>query len=286
MLLNVFHIDGRPHRCLYHGAQIVWEAIRPSAGSGSASSTTPSAVEQRTVLPIADVIRVRAVRDDCTASERSAASPVVALLLHYASRRRGPDALHPSNVWRVRCARLQPPPPPSTSAVEGAALVRRWLRTVRCALRSHAALVQRRPRRLLVFVNPFGGRRRALHIWERVARPMLRQAGVRVVRAVVTQRAGEIREALAGGGDGGLAGVDLAGVDGVVCVGGDGTVSEVFNGLVERAMWDEREQRPQGEREAAAEASGDGEGDGTTDQQQRRRFRRPRLPIGIIPGEL
>lgn len=150
-----------------------------------------------------------------------------------------------------------------------------WSRTLRRSLRREFS-AQRRPRRLLVCVNPFGGRRRAQHIWERVARPLFQLAGVRVQRLLVSQRAGEIRDMLAqrptaaagaaaSGAESDGRWPTLADVDGVVCVGGDGTVSEVFNGLVERAMWDVREARP-----VDAAATG--------------RFPQPRLPVGIIPG--
>lgn len=120
-------------------------------------------------------------------------------------------------------------------------------------------------------------------------RPLFQLAGLRIAAVVVTQRAGEIRERLAGDAAGNAAAaaadaLDLRTVDGIVCIGGDGTVSEVFNGLVERAMWDATE------RSSSFLANGDrrecdGDDCDETAEPRRRRFPRPRLPVGIIPGE-
>lgn len=47
----------------------------------------------------------------------------------------------------------------------------------------------------MVFVNPVGGKKRGLKIWERDVRPLLAVAGVEA-RVVVTERAGHIRDSL------------------------------------------------------------------------------------------
>ena len=46
-----------------------------------------------------------------------------------------------------------------------------------------------RPRRLLVFLNPFGGSRRARQTWDNVVKPVFDKAGVKS-RAVETQHGG------------------------------------------------------------------------------------------------
>ena len=56
-----------------------------------------------------------------------------------------------------------------------------------------------RPRRLLVFVNPFGGSRRAGQIWETVVRPVFDKAGIRSA-AVHTKHGGHARSLLTGEG--------------------------------------------------------------------------------------
>lgn len=66
-----------------------------------------------------------------------------------------------------------------------------------------------RPRRLLVFVNPFGGARRGCAIWENVVRPVFDKAGIRS-RAVETQHGGHARALLTGVGGAGWGGLDLS----------------------------------------------------------------------------
>lgn len=53
----------------------------------------------------------------------------------------------------------------------------------------------RRPRRLLVFVNPFGGSRRAAQIWQNVVKPVFDKAGIKS-SAVETQHGGHARTLL------------------------------------------------------------------------------------------
>lgn len=62
-----------------------------------------------------------------------------------------------------------------------------------------------RPRRLLVFVNPFGGARRGKKIWDTVVRPVFDKAGIKCT-AVETQHGGHARalltsECLGGSGE-------------------------------------------------------------------------------------
>lgn len=75
------------------------------------------------------------------------------------------------------------------SAVEGT--LREWLQRVQAAIAQQA----RRPRRLLVFVNPFGGSRRGVKIWETTVRPVFDKAGI-ASHAVETQHGGHARALL------------------------------------------------------------------------------------------
>ncbi|KAK3862568.1 hypothetical protein Pcinc_031582 [Petrolisthes cinctipes] len=82
-----------------------------------------------------------------------------------------------------------------------------------------------RPRRLVVVVNPVGGRRRALATYKNKVAPLLHRAAI-TTSLTVTEYQGHGREVGEGVGEG---------VDGVVAVGGDGLVNEVVLGLLLRS---------------------------------------------------
>nr|XP_037281355.1 ceramide kinase-like [Rhipicephalus microplus] len=104
------------------------------------------------------------------------------------------------------------------------ALAHRWADAVQDRLRGVD-----RPRKLLVFVNPFGGRKRAPIIYQRKVAPIFQMAGISV-ELITTRYAGHAKECLLE--------MDLSLFDGVVCVGGDGMVNEIVNGVLLRAQRD------------------------------------------------
>ena len=92
-------------------------------------------------------------------------------------------------------------------------------------------------RRVLVLINPFGGRKRAPGIWRDDVEPMFQRSTVDC-DVVLTQRAGHAIEIAAG--------VDLDKYDGIVTVSGDGLLHEVINGLSRHADWQRAIQLPIG----------------------------------------
>ncbi|XP_075552025.1 ceramide kinase [Dermacentor variabilis] len=104
------------------------------------------------------------------------------------------------------------------------ALAHQWADAVQDRLRGVD-----RPRKLLVFVNPFGGRKRAPVIYQRKVAPIFQMAGISV-ELITTRYAGHAKECLLE--------LDLSLFDGVVCVGGDGMVNEIVNGVLLRAQRD------------------------------------------------
>ncbi|XP_071528378.1 ceramide kinase [Panulirus ornatus] len=89
------------------------------------------------------------------------------------------------------------------------------------------ALVQglvHRPRRLLVVINPVGGRKRAHLTYTRKVAPLFRRAAI-TTTVIQTEYQGHGRDLVESSGR-------LNDVDGVVAVGGDGLVNELVMGLL------------------------------------------------------
>lgn len=86
-----------------------------------------------------------------------------------------------------------------------------------------------RPKRLLLFVNPYGGKKRALRIYDGTVKPIFQLAGIDA-SVVISQRSNQIRDFIMT--------QSLENFDGIVCIGGDGTFSELFNGIIFRSFKD------------------------------------------------
>lgn len=52
-----------------------------------------------------------------------------------------------------------------------------------------------RPRKILLFVNPFGGKKKGLKIWEKDVQPLMTIAGIET-KMLVTERVNHIRDIL------------------------------------------------------------------------------------------
>jgi len=83
--------------------------------------------------------------------------------------------------------------------------------------------IVRRPRTMLVFVNPASGKRRGMRVWE-VVEVLFRAANIHL-RVVVTRCKGHAFDVVSD---------DREVYDGIVAVGGDGTFNEVLSGLLAR----------------------------------------------------
>ncbi|GMI93381.1 sphingosine kinase 1 [Hibiscus trionum] len=85
-----------------------------------------------------------------------------------------------------------------------------------------------RPKRLLVFVNPFGGKKSATKVFSEDVKPYLEDADIHITLIETKHQlhAKEVAKSM-----------DLSKYDGIVCVSGDGILVEVVNGLLEREDW-------------------------------------------------
>jgi len=115
------------------------------------------------------------------------------------------------------------------ASLRGEAEAREWVQLIRAKIHN-LPLDQIPPRRrMVVFINPFGGTKSAVQMWNDVS-VMFRIADIDVIK-VETQYRGHAFEVASK--------LDLETArDGIICVGGDGTMNEVINGLLSRADWD------------------------------------------------
>ncbi|XP_055534459.1 ceramide kinase isoform X2 [Wyeomyia smithii] len=90
---------------------------------------------------------------------------------------------------------------------------------------------QNRPKNLLIFLNPYGGKQKAFALFEKYGKPLFKLAHVDI-NLIITQRAQQIYDIMTSQT------INLNCYDGIVCCGGDGTFAELFNGLVYRTMID------------------------------------------------
>ncbi|XP_067615992.1 ceramide kinase isoform X2 [Eurosta solidaginis] len=251
ILLNHFQIKKRRHRVLLKYDHIVWERLQTkfSADDDCILSNGGHELEQlpfqvlysnRTkIMHMNELIRVSKGNTKAAALHIAVPQPIADfnsdivlnqqqeqpntnapptehyLALSYASRII--NSAIDCNRWKVRNLMLYN---------ADAYVVRQWHDLLNKILEK---LSTTRVRRLLVFINPYGGRQRGLNIYERHCKPLFMLAGIDA-SCIITQRSNQIRDILLSH--------DLAIFDAVCCVGGDGTVAEVINGLIFRAISD------------------------------------------------
>ncbi|XP_037744418.1 sphingosine kinase 2 isoform X1 [Chelonia mydas] len=220
----------------------------PSKGSRYALSLTQMALhiqrlvpkpetDQRTVVPLAEVVGCHTLRSRAP-TDRAAYFSVYAYPL---KKRKVAVGL---GRGRQRAAR--------TFQVDGAddyeknqAVAEKWAAAIKCLVlgipvsseTEIAPSLLPRPRRLLLLLNPFGGRGLALQWCQTHVLPMITEADISF-NLIQTERPNHARELVKG--------INLAEWDGIVAISGDGLLYEVLNGLMERHDWEEAIKMPVG----------------------------------------
>ncbi|XP_056133646.1 ceramide kinase [Lampris incognitus] len=105
-------------------------------------------------------------------------------------------------------------------------LCQQWIQTIDEQL----SLLSNRPKSLLVYINPYGGKQLGKRIYEQKVAPLFHLASISA-NVIVTECANHARDHL-------KMEANLEKYDGVVCVGGDGMFSEILHGLVARTQTD------------------------------------------------
>ncbi|XP_070695688.1 ceramide kinase isoform X2 [Pempheris klunzingeri] len=163
-------------------------------------------------VPVAEVIGVEEGRVEIL-PQKSVEDTDKDFTVFYVKRRRsgGSHGL----LWRVGRTQFSCP---------SRVLRDQWTKHLRTALKTHSPS---RPHRLLVFINPFGGKGKGRNIYHSLVAPLFEMAGISC-HVIVTEQANHARDHLLK--------KDLRGFDGVVCVGGDGMFSEILHGLIGRTQ--------------------------------------------------
>ncbi|XP_005286919.2 ceramide kinase isoform X1 [Chrysemys picta bellii] len=104
-------------------------------------------------------------------------------------------------------------------------LCNQWIQ----ALKELLELQKSRPKQLLVYINPYGGKQQGKRIYEQKVAPLFSLASIST-DVIITEHANHAKD--------NLFEVNIYKYDGIVCVGGDGMFSEVMHGLIGRIQKD------------------------------------------------
>ncbi|XP_068959524.1 sphingosine kinase 2 [Petaurus breviceps papuanus] len=190
----------------------------------------PEAWPQGGLVPLAEVSGCRTLRS-CSPNDSAAYLCVYT----YPRGRRG-GRRRAARTFRADRA---------TDYEENHAEAQRWATALTCLLRGVPLPgdleitpdLLPRPPRLLLLVNPFGGRGLAWQWCKNHVLPMISEAGLSF-NLIQTERQNHARELVQG--------LRLSEWDGIVTVSGDGLLYEVVNGLLDRPDWEEAVKIPVG----------------------------------------
>lgn len=191
VLLTTFLKNCKRYKVVFHHGKIIWEKEKPPC--------------EQCNLPMENVISVEQNRFKSTHPLEEPTLDPNHFTIHYTVPTK-------HSKWQYKSITFRHPDNLQVAS---------WVKT----LRNHLKSLKDRPKRLLVFVNPFGGKCDAMKIYERYAKPLFDIAGIDVTLNV-SQRKRQIWDYVEMH--------SLEPYDAIAVVGGDGTVSELFNGLVMR----------------------------------------------------
>ncbi|CAO1421308.1 unnamed protein product [Diamesa hyperborea] len=248
VLLNTFLIDKCRYRVFYNSGLLIYEKEKSKKGNKTIQIENIINVKtQLNFVPVTNGFQQSngpSIPSPSTNTNNDLSLDQLSfknITINYAKQVSGAKNV---NKWRIRSI---------TFNNSDKRIIREWYESLTVILKSFA-----RPKKLLIFVNPYGGKKNAMEIFEKYAKPMFRLADIDP-SVIVTQRSNQIFDLVI------QQSIDQ--FDGIVSCGGDGTFSELFNGLIYRKM--------------IYDHSSDSENPHTVDIKN---ISKPEKPLGIIPA--
>ncbi|XP_066579728.1 ceramide kinase [Amia ocellicauda] len=214
VLTSQLWIKSRAHEVTFNRALLTWRQLE----TGKKRVSGPLRAGNRCV-PVSEIIAVRETEVDCQTkdngkwqkmSQKTSEAYPYAFTVFYVDR---------AGQHRWRCGSV-------TFSSSNAVLCQHWVQSIKEQL----ALLTCRPKHLLVYINPYGGKQQGKQIYEQKVARLFSLASVST-DVIVTECANHARDHL-------RTEADLWKYDGIVCVGGDGMFSEVIHGLISRTQKD------------------------------------------------
>ncbi|KAL7021352.1 hypothetical protein ACKWTF_011845 [Chironomus riparius] len=241
VLLNTFQIDKKRYRVFYNNETLIWEkeksnknkisipihdVISVSYPNRKNSSTTSTPQHTQQAFPVLNTttsynsveIQNNSINnvDDFRCFTINYAKRCIDPKVQDVGSASSKKSCHNINNWRIHSITLHN---------NDKYIIKEWHDTLSKILNS-----LKRPRKLLLFINPYGGKKNALQLYEKYAKPIFQMANVDV-SVIISQRPNQIFDLVMQ--------QHLDQFDGIACSGGDGTFSELFNGLIYRKMMNE-----------------------------------------------
>ncbi|CAI9715932.1 ceramide kinase-like isoform X1 [Octopus vulgaris] len=226
LLYGNLDVDGRPSVVLLTSFHLSWDSTS-KAGTPESPNVEVISSQNRYTIELNEVIGVTTEKYDSSSNgfsskdsstlfvEMQTLKPHVFSVFHI--RRIG------HHKWRERKV---------TFRCRDSTTCQIWVESIRKGLTNPKF---RRPKSLLVFINPVGGKKKGPKIYAEKVVPLFDLADI-IVHSITTDRANYALDYLQE--------ADLAKYDGIVCVGGDGMFTELLNGLLIRTLKDNGNAQP------------------------------------------
>uniref|UniRef100_UPI00358DE2B9 ceramide kinase isoform X2 n=1 Tax=Myxine glutinosa TaxID=7769 RepID=UPI00358DE2B9 len=214
LLTSFLQVKKRRFVVSLSSAQLQWNEVPTKGGERGDHRAIGDEGLSGTVVPLEEVVAVKTqVKGNCEAKDAcyalSAPSQCEAFTVYHIERQ-------PGKRWALQHVTF--------CSDDDGVPCHRWIQT----LNKHVAMQDNvRPQRLLVFINPVGGRCRGEEIYRRHVDPIFKLAGIDT-DIVVTQQANHAKDYILNN--------NIEAFDGILSVGGDGTFSEIMHGVIEKAQ--------------------------------------------------